>query len=64
MDKDSLKPEASEYSKSGSDDQASAKAEDTAFDPSNTSPEGQHDAAGAESGGDSVRVDRRGSRRW
>ncbi|KAK5133855.1 hypothetical protein LTR08_007186 [Meristemomyces frigidus] len=50
MDKDSLKPEPNEYSKSGSDDEA-AGLNDTAFDPSKTSPEEQHDSAGAESSG-------------
>ncbi|KAK5123551.1 hypothetical protein LTR85_002589 [Meristemomyces frigidus] len=49
QDKDDLKPEPNEYSKSGSDDQAAA-VEDTAFDPKQTSPEEQHDSAGAESG--------------
>jgi hypothetical protein len=48
QDKDSLKPEPYEYSKSGTDDQA-ARVEQTAFDPSKTSPEEQHDAAGSES---------------
>ncbi|KAK5132585.1 hypothetical protein LTR08_008844 [Meristemomyces frigidus] len=50
MDKDSLQREPNEYSKSGSDDQAAAL-EDTAFDPSKTSPEEQHDSAGSESDG-------------
>ena len=44
MDKDTVKPEPNEYSKSGSDD--SAALEDTAFDPSQTSPEQQRDSAG------------------
>ncbi|KAK4549481.1 hypothetical protein LTR36_006478 [Oleoguttula mirabilis] len=48
MDKDSLNPQPNEYAKSGSDDQASAIS-DTAFDPKKTSPEEQHDSAGAES---------------
>lgn len=46
--KDSLKPEPNEYSKSGSDDEA-ARVEQTAFDPSKTSPEEQHDSAESES---------------
>ncbi|KAI5244073.1 hypothetical protein E4T43_03890 [Aureobasidium subglaciale] len=49
QDKDSLKPEPNEYSKSGSDDQA-ARVEDTAFNPNKTTPEEQHDSAGRESG--------------
>ncbi|KAI5212018.1 hypothetical protein E4T42_02591 [Aureobasidium subglaciale] len=49
QDKDSLKPEPYEYSKSGSDDQA-ARVEDTAFNPNKTTPEEQHDSAGRESG--------------
>ncbi|KAI4749011.1 hypothetical protein E4T44_13027 [Aureobasidium sp. EXF-8845] len=48
QDKDSLKPEPNEYSKSGSDDNA-ARVEQTAFDPSKTSPEEQHASAGSES---------------
>ncbi|KEQ74550.1 hypothetical protein M436DRAFT_44107 [Aureobasidium namibiae CBS 147.97] len=48
QDKDSLKPEPNEYSKSGSDDEA-ARVEKTAFDPNKTSPEEQHDSAGRES---------------
>jgi hypothetical protein len=48
QDKDSLKPEPNEYSKSGSDDEA-ARVEKTAFDPSKTSPEEEHDSAGSES---------------
>ncbi|KAF2092187.1 hypothetical protein K490DRAFT_31379 [Saccharata proteae CBS 121410] len=47
--KDDLKPEPNEYSKSGSDD-AAAKLEDTAFDPSTTDPEQQTKKAGEESG--------------
>lgn len=46
--KDELKPEPNEYSKSGSDDEA-ARTSKTAFDPNTTSPEQQHDDAGAES---------------
>jgi hypothetical protein len=48
QDKDSLKPEPNEYSKSGSDDEA-ARVEKAAFDPSKTSPEEEHDTAGRES---------------
>ena len=48
QDKDSLKPEPNEYSKSGSDDEA-ARVENTAFDPNKTTPEEQHDSAGRES---------------
>lgn len=56
MDKDSLKPEPNEYSKSGSDD-ASAKIEDAAFDPKKTSPESEHASGEAESGSASVSAD-------
>ncbi|THX89561.1 hypothetical protein D6D05_01144 [Aureobasidium pullulans] len=49
QDKDSLKPEPNEYSKSGSDDEA-ARVEDTAFNPNKTTPEEQHDSAESESG--------------
>ena len=49
MDKDSVKPEPNEYSKSGSDDGAAL--EDTAFDPSQTSPEQQRDSAGSGTSG-------------
>lgn len=48
QDKDDLKPEPNEYSKSGSDD-AAARTSDTAFDPNTTSPEAQHDKAAGES---------------
>jgi len=48
--KDDLKPEPNEYSKSGSDDEAAA-VEKAAFDPSKTSPEEEHNTAGAEAGG-------------
>lgn len=48
QDKDSLKPEPNEYSKSGSDDNA-ARVEQTAFDPNKTSPEEEHASAGSES---------------
>lgn len=49
QDKDSLKPEPNEYSKSGSDD-AAAAVEDAAFDPSKTKPEEAHASAEKESG--------------
>lgn len=48
QDKDSLKPEPNEYSKSASDDQAAKSMEDTAFSPDKTSPEEQLDDAGGE----------------
>jgi hypothetical protein len=48
QDKDSLKPEPNEYSKSGSDDAAAATA-NTAFDPNKTSPEEEHASADSES---------------
>ena len=51
QDKDSLKPEPTEYSKSGSDD-AAAATEKAAFDPSSTRPEEEQNIAGRESGGD------------
>ena len=48
QDKDSLKPEGNEYSKSGSDAE-SAQVEETAFSPEGTRPEEQHESAGEES---------------
>jgi hypothetical protein len=51
QDKDSLKPGASEYSKSGSGDDGAA-ATDAAFDPGQTSPEEQGKNVEAENGGD------------
>lgn len=45
QDRESLKPKAQEYSKSGSDDGAAAEA-DAAFDPNETSPEAEKDTAG------------------
>ena len=51
QDKDSLKPEPNEYSKSGSDD-AAAAVEGAAFDPSETRPEEAHARAAKESGSD------------
>lgn len=44
-DKDSIDRESSEYSKSGTDDQAAAMG-DAAFDPEKTSPEEELDTAG------------------
>jgi hypothetical protein len=49
QDKDSLKPESSEYSKSADDDAASGS--DAAFDPNTTSPEGAEQKNESESGG-------------
>ncbi|KAM0707927.1 hypothetical protein Q7P35_004576 [Cladosporium inversicolor] len=49
QDKDSLKPEPNEYSKSGSDD-AAAAVEQAAFDPSQTRPEQEQATAEKESG--------------
>ena len=48
-DKDSLSPRSTEYSKSQSDN-GSARIEKTAFDPNETSPEGQMAMADKESG--------------
>ncbi|KAK3079743.1 hypothetical protein LTS18_004013 [Coniosporium uncinatum] len=48
QDKDSLKPESTEYSKSGSDDAVAQG--DAAFDPSTTTPEGATAKAEQESG--------------
>lgn len=50
MDKDSIDTTASEYSKSGSDDEAS-KLDDTAFNSDITSPEAQEDNAGRKADG-------------
>ena len=47
-DKDSINRESTEYSKSGTDDEAAAM-NDAAFDPSKTSPEEQMETAGKES---------------
>lgn len=49
QDKDSLQPQSTEYSKSGSDD--SATHSDAAFDPSKTSPEEAEATAESEAGG-------------
>ncbi|KAK0281286.1 hypothetical protein LTR35_007662 [Friedmanniomyces endolithicus] len=51
QDKDSLKPEPSEYSKSGSDD-AAAAVDDAAFNPDITSPEQEQASAKEQSGSD------------
>jgi len=50
MDKDSLKPESNEYSKSGSDS-GSAATDDAAFNPDKTTPEEEQSTAEGESGG-------------
>ena len=49
QDKDSINTEATEYSKSGTDDE-SARQEDTAFDPGVTEPGHQKDKVGAKTG--------------
>lgn len=49
QDKDSLQPQSTEYSKSGSDD--SAAASDAAFNPNKTSPEEAEATAEKEAGG-------------
>lgn len=49
QDKDSLKPVSTEYSKSGSDDEAAHS--DAAFDPNKTSPESAKATAESEKGG-------------
>lgn len=54
MDKDSLKPESNEYSKSGSDSKTAAATEEAAFDPDTTRPETEHDQAGKETKGTDV----------
>ncbi|KAI4788410.1 hypothetical protein E4T44_13477 [Aureobasidium sp. EXF-8845] len=53
--KDSVEPRSDDYSKSGSDDGVAAL--ETAFDPSDTSPEGQLQSAGRESKKDSNPLD-------
>ncbi|KAL2012364.1 hypothetical protein VTN00DRAFT_5082 [Thermoascus crustaceus] len=47
MDRSTLRPERTEYSKSGTDDEVAGHP--SAYDPSNTSPEGQTEASGRES---------------
>lgn len=54
QDKDSINTEATEYSKSGTDDQSASATENTAFDPKTTSPEAEHRQANREVGGDEV----------
>ncbi|KAI4200459.1 MAG: hypothetical protein LQ350_003907 [Teloschistes chrysophthalmus] len=49
QDKDSINTEATEYSKSGTDD-ASARQDDTAFDPSTTDPHSQKEKVGEKTG--------------
>lgn len=49
QDKDSINTEATEYSKSGTDD-ASARQSDTAFDPDVTGPGDQKDKVGDKTG--------------
>lgn len=61
QDKDSLKPEPNEYSKSGSDDKA-AKVEDAAFNPDKTRPEQQRASAQSES--EDQNVSRAARRTW
>ena len=56
QDKDSLKPEPNEYSKSASDDKAAAATEEAAFSPNMTRPEEEHDHAGKEASGQDVSV--------
>lgn len=48
QDRESLNPQSTEYSKSGSDDIAATS--NTAFDPHKTAPETQKKSAGRESG--------------
>lgn len=47
MDRSTLRPERTEYSKSGTDNEVAGHP--SAYDPSNTSPEGQTEASGRES---------------
>ncbi|KAL8853953.1 MAG: hypothetical protein Q9221_001261 [Calogaya cf. arnoldii] len=56
QDKDSINTEATEYSKSGTDD-ASARQEDTAFDPGVTDPGAQKDKVGGKTGDNSQASD-------
>jgi len=53
QDKDTIKTDSNEYSKSGGDGAAARQTEDIAFNPDKTSPEEQHDAASRKMGGDS-----------
>ncbi|MDI1489681.1 MAG: hypothetical protein OHK93_000879 [Ramalina farinacea] len=50
QDKDSINTEATEYSKSASDDEG-ARQQDAAFDPNITDPQEQKDVAGKDTGG-------------
>jgi len=54
QNKDSIKVASNEYSKSGSDGDASQS--NAAFDPSNTAPEGENKQAENEGGGNSLDV--------
>ncbi|KAL2002406.1 hypothetical protein VTN02DRAFT_6830 [Thermoascus thermophilus] len=47
LDRSTLRPERTEYSQSGTDDEVAGHP--SAYDPSNTSPEGQTEASGRES---------------
>ena len=51
QDKDSINTEATEYSKSGTDDEG-ARQEDAAFDPNVTDPQDQKDVAGKDGNGE------------
>ena len=53
QDKDSINTEATEYSKSATDDEG-ARQEDAAFNPDITDPQEQKDKAGEGTGGDTV----------
>ena len=53
QDKDSINTEATEYSKSATDDEG-ARQEDAAFNPDITDPQEQKDKAGEGTGGDKV----------
>ncbi|KAH7069693.1 hypothetical protein BKA63DRAFT_87792 [Paraphoma chrysanthemicola] len=54
QDKDSLNPQSTEYSKSGTDDAAASS--DAAFNPNTTSPEAAERTAENEEGGNSLNV--------
>jgi len=58
MDKDSMNTESTEYSKSGSDAQSAHSP--SAFDPNNTSPEGQMEADQIVSAVSSISVESKG----
>ncbi|MCJ1351342.1 MAG: hypothetical protein MMC33_001326 [Icmadophila ericetorum] len=55
QDKDSINTEATEYSKSGTDDEA-ARQEDTAYNPNKTDPDDQRKSAGQGVGGNPLEV--------